>query len=95
MNPKQIVALITAGQLAVDHLKAQFEVNHTRRLYIEKIEEYEQEWGPLKVKLDRFAEEHAQVRQFTHDAFEAHRAAKRNAYNIKRRLETACRKAAS
>ena len=95
MNAAKIIALITAGQLAVDSHKADFEVKHTRHVYIEKIEEYERQWGELEIKLDRFADEHAHVRQFTQDAYEAHRAAKRAAYNIKRRLENACRKAAS
>lgn len=94
MNAKQIIALIAAGQLAVDSMRADFEVKHTRHAYIEKIEEYEQLWGALEVKLDRFADEHAHVRQFTKDAYDAHRAAKRIAYNTKRRLETACRRAA-
>lgn len=95
MNANKIIALITAGQLAVDAHKAEWAAKVMYGEYTDKIREYEDQWGDLQCKINRFDDEFEHVRQFTQDAFEAHRAAKRVAYNIKRRLENACRKAAS
>lgn len=95
MNANKIITLITAGQLAVDCHKAHYIAKVMYGEYTDKIREYEELWGELKGKINPFDDEFAHVRQFTQDAFDAHRAAKRAAYNIKRRLENACRKAAS
>lgn len=95
MNAARIIALIAAGQLAVDSYKADRMAKVMYGEYTDKIHEYEERWGYLEQKIDRFAPDHEHVRQFTQQAFDAHRAAKRAAYNLKRRLENACRKALS
>ena len=91
MSTKETAALVKLGKLVVDHFIAQVNAKIAKRAYWDKLSEYECEIAEIKGKLDRFADEHADVRAYTAIEFAAYADAKRHAYNIKRRIETACR----
>lgn len=92
-NVAKLVALIAAGELAVDLFQAEQLAKVAKDQYHKKIDQFEQVHGRAHSRIDPNKPEHAKVIKFTKDSFDAYLVAKRKAYNVRRRLETASRKA--
>lgn len=90
MNIERIAALLTIGELALQLHKAQSRITAARYDYHDKLrkEGFESRPDP---RADEGTEAHEAVKA-TEKEFAALNDAKSQAYNIKRRLQTACRK---
>lgn len=86
---------IGIGQLALALHEAGNAVRKAKRKYHEAIDRHEFEHGRIPRRIDPFDDDFAPLLSATKSEFDAYQAAKRIAYNIKRRLENACRKAGS
>lgn len=91
----KLISLIAAGELAVDLFRAEQAAKVAKACYHRKIDEFEAVHGRADSRIDPNKPEHAKVIKFTKVSFDAYQAAKRKAYNMRRRLENASRKAAS
>ena len=90
MNTTQITQLLNIAQLAIDLHNEKNAANTVRDIYHCKLSKSGEEFDGLKPDDDAYAE----VIEFTKDEYKAHQAAKRRVYNLQRRLDNACRKAA-
>ena len=92
MNINQITTMITLGQLAIDFNNAAKAVVLAKDAYYQQLSEF----GDLdahSIKLDSRDERCADIIEFSKAEYAAFKAAKRNVYNVKRRIAAACRKA--
>ena len=90
MNTAQITQLLNIGQLAIDLHNEKNAANHVKDAYHRRLWESGEEFDGLKPDDDAYAE----VIEFSKDEYKAYQAAKRRVYNIQRRMNNACRKAA-
>jgi hypothetical protein len=91
----RLIALITIGELTLAHHHASSAANTAKRHYHEAIAKHESQFDEQPyVRIDPRDPECAPVIAASKKQFDAYQAAKRIAYNIKRRLDNACRKAA-
>jgi hypothetical protein len=93
-NPGALAQVMRVAQASMDLWEAQHTADYARSDYIESIHCYEEQHGPLGGRLNAESKAHAAIRKFTAETYEAYRHAKRQVYNAKRRLDTACRKLA-
>ncbi|MFC0132008.1 hypothetical protein CR105_16060 [Massilia eurypsychrophila] len=93
VSASQIALLIEVAALALHDHRQQLAVNEAHRKYIEALNSYEGKHGPVEGRLDPRNPDHAPIIAATKGKYEKHQAEKRKAYNIRRRLQTACRKA--
>jgi hypothetical protein len=92
VETSQIIALITAGQLAVDLCRAERSATELREIYLLKLREYENRFGPVDGRLNPTNPAHVGIIEYTHDRRAAYLASKAKIYNIKRRMRAACLK---
>ncbi len=85
--------LAAVGELAMDHWRATVDASHKRAVYLDRIRAFEDRHGRSALRIDAYSPEFAALRKYTFASFDAYKTAKRAAYNIKRRLENACRRA--
>lgn len=90
-NLDRLGAMLNIGQLSISMHLAQDAVTLARYAYHERIKKYERKHGAIG-RLDPHNVDHAAAIAYTADEYEALMAARRNAYNIKRRWQNACRK---
>ncbi len=88
----EITVRLTVGQLALDLHHANNIVKSLRSEYLGKLHAYEEEHGDLVGRLTFDHPDHAGAIAATKDEYAAYKQAKRAAYNIKRRLDGACRR---
>lgn len=84
--------MLALGQLAIDFNNAAKAVVLAKDVYYQKLSEF----GDLdahSIKLDSRDERCADIIEFSKVEYAAFKAAKRNVYNVKRRIASACRKA--
>lgn len=93
-NSTLLIALLTAGEVAVELWRAETAAADAKHRYIRKIERYEQQHGDLDGRLNPAKPEHAGAIAFSAAAFEAHQVARRKVYALRRRLRVASCKAA-
>jgi hypothetical protein len=93
-NPGALAQMMRVAQACMDLWEAEHSANFARYDYHESIHRYEEQHGPLVGRLNAESQAHAAVRKFTAATYEAYRHSKRQVYNAKRRLDTACRKLA-
>lgn len=89
MNIESLAAIINIGELALQHHKALHEVDWARIVYHDKLRE-----GGFECRPDRYAEHGTEAHEaveYTKQEFAELKSRQRIAYNIKRRLQTACR----
>ena len=86
-----LVALLAIGQLAIDHSRAINAVDMAKHQYHDAIRDYECGEGHININ----GPDGEELKAATAIEYAAYLAAKRAAYNIKRRLDNACRKAVS
>lgn len=90
----KLIALIAAGELAVELFQAEHAAKIAKILYHEKIDEFEEVHGRADSRIDPRKPEHAKLIKFSKASYDTYLAAKRKVYNVRRRLECASRKAA-
>ncbi|SFM64232.1 hypothetical protein [Rugamonas rubra] len=90
-----LIALLAAGELAVQLLHADSATRAAKARYHDKIDQFEAKHGRASSRIDTRQPEHAKVIKHTKVEYEAYLDAKRNAGNVRRRLENASRKAAT
>jgi hypothetical protein len=93
MNTDRIVALLRLGQLSLDLRAAELAVDNAKHAYYDAIHAHEEDFGYLEGRLDPENRNHAHAIRATKAEFDAYKAAKRAAYNVKRRWMSACRSA--
>ena len=71
----------------------QFAVKKARREYVDGLNNFEAQHGRIEGRLDPRNPDHAEIFKATKPQHEAMEREKRIGYNIRRRLQTACRKA--
>jgi hypothetical protein len=87
-------SLLSIGQLALDLYAANNAVRRTRHSYHDAIDLHEEKNGRAVGIINPRDPQYAAVIAATAAEYDAHQAAKRFAYNIKRRLVNACRRSA-
>lgn len=87
---KQIIQLLTVGDLTMDLWRAEDASENARDAYRRDIERYEAEHGRLGKFLRAHDPEHAAARDFTAAKYQALQLAKRRVYAIKVRIRKAC-----
>ena len=92
MTLNEITKRLAIGQLALDLHHANNLAKVLRNEYWDKLHEYEEEHGDLVGRLTFDHPDHAGAIAATKDEYAAYKQAKRTAYNIKRRLDNACRR---
>lgn len=93
-SASQIALLIEVAVLAMQDSRQQLAVKEIYSLYISSLHSFEAKHGRVEGRIDPDNPDHGAIIAATRPQFEAHQRAKRCAYNIRRRLQTACRKAA-
>lgn len=83
--------LARIARLALDAFCAKQEVAIARLRYHQMIDEYEEAHGKLEIRLDPNNPRHAGAIEYSAKQFSEYQAARKSEYNIKRRLENACR----
>jgi hypothetical protein len=83
--------LLSLAQLSISLHQAQNAVAAARSAYIDRIKKYERKYGGIE-RINPQNITHAAAIAYTADEYEALLAARRSAYNIKRRWQNACRK---
>lgn len=89
----QLRALLRVAELAMARHDAEQSASSLKHAYREQIAKFERKHGAIGARMDPALPEHQPVIAYTAKAYEAYRAAQRQVYNIKRRLETAVRQA--
>lgn len=93
MNTKNITALLAIAQLALELHNANNATTRFKREYHEKLDEFERDVRILPLgRLDKWDVKNCDFIEFTLVEYNAYRKARLAAYNVKRRLENACRK---
>jgi uncharacterized protein YhaN len=87
-----VAEFLKIAQLAIDLVTAEQRARQAKFRYIDKIQEFEKKHGAIEHRLSMHKPEHAKARAYTDDAYLAYRYAKDQAYNVKRRLDTAVRR---
>ncbi|KQV50054.1 hypothetical protein ASC93_11070 [Massilia sp. Root335] len=88
------MALVDVGGLALELWRTELAVTELHRIYIRKIQEYEERYGDIGGRINPRNHEHVAIVSYTMDARLALTAAKRKVYAARRRLRNACAKAA-
>ena len=92
MTIEQITSLLAIGRLAVDMHKAEQFVGQQKEVYYQKLREFSLEHDDSsRIKLDPRNEQCSEIISYSKAEYAAVKAAKRNVYNIKRRMDTAIR----
>jgi len=93
VSADQIGLLIEIAALAIQDFQAQAAVVEAHAIYIEALNRAEAKFGALEGRLNPLDPEHADIIMASAAEYKAQQRAKKNAYNVRRRLQTACRKA--
>lgn len=94
VSASQIGLLIEVAVLAMQDSRQQLAVKEAHREYINALNDFEAKHGRIDGRVDPRNPDHAEILAATKIQYEASERAKRTAYNLRRRLQTACRKAA-
>jgi len=89
-----LLALMSAGALALDLWRAEQAVAELNGIYVRKIREYEGRHGSIEGALNPRNHEHVAIIAYTMDEKQALMAARRKVYSARRRLRAACAKSA-
>lgn len=93
VSTAQIGLLIEVAVIAMQHSQALLEIKAKNRMYLDALIAYESAHGRVEGRIDPKNWDHREIIAATKAEFADLERAKRNAYNIGRRLSTACRKA--
>jgi hypothetical protein len=94
VSAPQIALLIEVAVLAMQDFHAQKAVGSAHNEYLFGLTDFESRHGRTEGRIDPLNPDHAPIIAATKIQYEGYQRAKRKAYNARRRLETACRKAA-
>jgi hypothetical protein len=90
----QLTVLVDVGFLALELWRAEQAATELHRIYIRKIQEYEERYGDIGGRINPRNHEHVAIVSYTMDPRLALTAARRKVYAARRRLRNACAKAA-
>lgn len=90
---KQISALLNIAQIAMDLVQAQNAIVSAKSAYYDRLASFRGDFTHEE-RIDPCCPGSKEIIAFSKDAFDAYKAAKRKAYNVQRRLRTACMKVA-
>jgi hypothetical protein len=90
----QIALLIEVAVLAMQDFDAQKAVGAAHNEYLFALTDFESQHGRTDGRIDPLNPDHALIIAATQAQYDGYQLAKRKAYNARRRLQTACRKAA-
>jgi hypothetical protein len=93
VSASQIALLIEVAVLAMQDHRQQLAVNESHRVYIDALNTFEVKHGRVGGRIDPDNPDHAKIIKGTKGQYETRQDELRKAYNIRRRLQTACRKA--
>lgn len=93
VSSSQIGLLIEVAVLAMQDSQQQAAIKIARWTYIAALNDFEARHGRIEGRLDPKNPGHAEIVRATKTQYEALEREKRIGYNIRRRLQTACRKA--
>ena len=93
-STQYLAALLSLGALALDLWRAELAVKNARAAYLQKIESGIRLHGEIEGRLNPDNPAHAKVIKHSAEKYGRYQAARRTAYNIKRRMDTASRNAA-
>jgi hypothetical protein len=94
VSAPQIALLIEVAVLAMQDFHAQKAVGSAHNEYLFGLTDFESKHGRTEGRIDPLNPDHAPIIAATKIQYEGYQLAKRKAYNVRRRLQTACRKAA-
>lgn len=89
-----LVALLNAGALALDLWRAEQAAIELHSIYVRKLRQYEAIHGSIQGALNPRNHEHVCIISYAMDERAALTAARRKVYAARRRMRTACAKAA-
>jgi hypothetical protein len=92
-SASQIALLIEVAVLAMQDFDAQKSVGAAHNEYLFGLTDFESKHGRTEGRIDPLNPDHAAIIAATKSQYDSYQLAKRKAYNIRRRLQTACRKA--
>lgn len=93
VSESQIGLLIEVAALAIHDYQQQASIKSARWTYLEALTQFEAKHGRIEGRLDPSNPDHSEIVAATKLHYEAQEHAKRVGYNVRRRLQTACRKA--
>jgi hypothetical protein len=93
VSASQIALLIEIAALAMQDFNTQLAVNEAKYLYLERLSKFEAKHGRIDGRLDPRNPEHAGIVAFTKSRYDDYQRSKKSAYNARRRLVNACRRA--
>lgn len=94
-NMENLVALVLAGQLAVDLWFAEQKAASAKDAYFARVRQYEVQWNDgERIKLDPGDTDQAELFAFTDEFYQAAQRAKKAVYSAKQKLRRACKAAA-
>lgn len=93
VSASQIALLIEVAVLAMDRSQRKLAAEEARRVYIRALTDFQGQHGRVEGRIDPRNPDHAEIIAATKGQYEAYERAKRQVYNVERRLQTACRKA--
>jgi hypothetical protein len=88
----QIALLIEIAALAIQDFQAQAAVAEAHGIYIDAINRAEAKFGRVDGRLDPLNPDHSHIILATASEYKARQRARKTAYNVRRRLQTACRR---
>ncbi|NML61800.1 hypothetical protein HHL21_12055 [Massilia sp. RP-1-19] len=94
VSASQIGLLIEVAVLAIQDSQQQAKIKIARWTYLDALNDFEAQHGRIEGRLDPRNPDHADILAATEKQYAASEREKRIAYNLRRRLQTACRKAA-
>lgn len=93
VTASQIGLLIEVAVLAMQDSQQQAKIKIVRWTYLDALNDFEAQHGRIEGRLDPRNPDHAEIVKATKTQHDAVEREKRIGYNIRRRLQTACRKA--
>jgi hypothetical protein len=90
-NIGQVGQLLTLAEISLLMHQAQHAVAVARSAYLDRLRKFERKNGAIG-RIDLRNAAHTAAIAYTADEYESLQAARRNAYNIKRRWQNLCRK---
>lgn len=88
----QLPGMLALAEIAVQLVRAEQARDAARAAYHERIRQFEKWHGRLQERLDPRNPKHKAVVVYSEEHYSKYCAAKRQVYNIKRRLQTAVRR---
>lgn len=94
MSAAHLMAIMAAGDLAVELWRAEAARNMAKEAYIARVRKFEGQFGDVPHNAPADDPDRLAMNQFTRARYESFVEARRKVYSLRRRLKLACEKAA-